>query len=74
MDILYRCIEYPKYVPPGIFRSEWVNDLKDLEREPLSHCECVGKVTFTRPFLILGKVTFEEQVNVLERYCKGDVS
>ena len=25
MDILYRCLEYPKYVPPGIFRSEWVN-------------------------------------------------
>ena len=26
MDILYRCLEYPKYVPPGIFRSEWVKD------------------------------------------------
>ena len=24
MDILYRCLEYPKDVPPGIFRSEWV--------------------------------------------------
>ena len=33
-----------------------------------------GKVTFTRPFLMLGKVTFDEQVNVLERYCKGDIS
>ena len=49
-------------------------DLKDLEREPLRHCEGDGKVTFTRPFLMLGKVTFDEQVNVLERYCKGDIS
>ena len=49
-------------------------DLKDLEREPLRHCEGDGKVTFTRPFLRLGKVTFGEQVNVLERYCKGGVS
>ena len=32
MDILYRCLEYPKYVPPVIFRSEWVNraNLKGL--------------------------------------------
>ena len=32
------------------------------------------KVTFTRPFLILGKVTFDEHVNVLEEYCKGNKS
>ena len=38
------------------------------------HCEGDGKVTFTRPFLMLGKVKFDEQVNVLESYCKGDVS
>ena len=50
------------------------NDLKYLEREPLRYCEGDGKVTFTRPFLLLGKVTFDEQVNVLERYCKGDIS
>ena len=49
-------------------------DLKDLVREPLRHCEGDGKVTFIRPFLMLGKVTFDEQVNVMERYCKGDVS
>ena len=49
-------------------------DLKDLEREPLRYCKCDGKVTFTRPFLMLGKVTFNERVNVLERYCKGDLS
>ena len=50
------------------------NNLKDLEREPLRHCEGDEKVTFTRPFLMLGKVNFDIQVNVLERYCKGDVS
>ena len=38
--------------------------LKDLERKPLRHCEGDGKVTFTRPFLMLDKVTFDEQVNV----------
>ena len=38
------------------------------------YCSGDGKVTFTRPFQILGEVTFGEQVNVLERYCKGDVS
>ena len=41
------------------------------EREPLRHCEGDGKVTFTRPFLMMGNVTFDEQVNILERYCKG---
>ena len=30
-----------------------------------------GNVTFTKPFLMLGKVTFDEHVNVLEIYCKG---
>ena len=44
-----------------------------MEREPLRHCECDKMVTFTIPFLMLGKVTFDEQVNLLERYCKGDV-
>ena len=42
---------------------------KDLEREPLRHCEGDGKVTITRPFLMLGKVTFDEQVNFLGGYC-----
>ena len=31
-----------------------------------------GNVTFIMPLLMLGKVTFDEQVNVLERFCKGD--
>ena len=55
-------------------RKKTFNDLKDLEREPLRYCKCDGKVTFTRPFLMLVKVTFGEPVNVLERYCKGDLS
>ena len=49
-------------------------DLKDLETKPLRHCEGDGKVTFPRPFLMLGKVTFDEELNVMERYCRGDVS
>ena len=40
-----------------------------LEREPLRYCKGDGNVTFTKPFLMLGKVTFDEHVNVLERYC-----
>ena len=51
-----------------------VSDLKYLEREPLRHFEGDEKVTFTIFVLMFGKVTFDEQVNVLERYCKGDVS
>ena len=31
------------------------------------------KVSLTRPFLIMDKVTFDEKVNVLERYCKIDI-
>ena len=44
-----------------------------LEREPLRYCKCDGKVIFTRPFLMLGKVTFDDDVNALERYWKGDI-
>ena len=33
-----------------------------------------GKVTFTRPFLLLVKMAFEGYINVFERYCTGDVS
>ena len=55
-------------------RKYTFNVLKDLEREPLRYWKCDGKVTFTKPFLILGKVTFDEHVNVLKRYCKGGIS
>ena len=55
-------------------KKKTFKDLKDLEREPLRHCEGDGKVTFTRPFLMLGRVTFDKQVNVLERHCKDEVS
>ena len=43
-------------------------------KESHRHFEGDGKVIFTRPFLMLGQVTFDEQVNVLERYRKDDVS
>ena len=38
----------------------------------LKTCKGDGKVTFTKPFLMLGKVTFDKHVNVLGRYCKGE--
>ena len=38
------------------------------------YCKCDGKVIFTRPFLMLGKVTFDDDVNALERYWKDDIS
>ena len=47
---------------------------KFLERESLRYCTDGGKVTFTRPFLMLGKVTFDEHVNVLDRNCNSDIS
>ena len=47
---------------------------RGLEREPLRYCEGDGKVTFTGPFMRLGKVTFDKDVTTLERYCKGDIS
>ena len=48
--------------------------LKDLERERLRYWKGSEMVTFTKPFLIFGKVTFDKHVNVLERYCKGGIS
>ena len=45
-----------------------------LEREPLWYCKCLGNVTFTRPSLTFSKATFYEVVNVLEGYCKSDIS
>ena len=42
--------------------------------EPLRYCKVDGKATFIRPFLMVGKVNFEEYVDALERYCKGDIS
>ena len=38
------------------------------------YCKGDGKVTFTRPYLILGKVTFDEYVNILAMYCKSERS
>ena len=31
-------------------------------------------MTFTKPFPLFGKLTFNKHVNVLERYCKGGIS
>ena len=47
-------------------------DLSRFEKRAIRYCKCGGKVTFTRPFLIFDKVTFDEHVNVPERYCKCD--
>ena len=38
------------------------------------YCKGNGNVTFIRPFLMLDKLTFDKHVNVLERYCKADIS
>ena len=38
------------------------------------YCKGDGKVTFTRPYLILCKVTFDEYVNILAMYCKSERS
>ena len=42
-------------------------EIKLFERESLMYCKCNGKVIFTRPFLMLDKVTFDEHVDALER-------
>ena len=43
--------------------------LRNLNFWKESHLDkCDGNVTFTIPFLMLGKVTFDEHVNVLERF------
>ena len=33
-----------------------------MEREPLRYCKADGKVTFTKAFLMLGKVTFDKHI------------
>ena len=43
----------------------------NLEKEPVRYCKSDEKI-FTRPFLMLGKVTFDEHVNALKRYCNCD--
>ena len=45
-----------------------------MEREQLRYCKVDGKVTFTKPFLVLDKATFDKHGNILEMYCKGDIS
>ena len=43
---------------------------RSLHPEVDNYCKCDGKVDFTRPFPLLGKVTFDDHVNALERYDK----
>ena len=50
---------------PKLFKARDETDL-------LRYCKCNGKVTFTRPFLLLGKVILDEHVNVLEKVLGGD--
>ena len=38
--------------------------------EPLTYCTCDGKVTFSRPFLILDNVTFDEHMIILYTFTK----
>ena len=46
----------------------------DFEKEQSMYYKGAGKVMFTTPFLMLGKVIFSDQVNVLEGYCKGNLN
>ena len=62
------------YNPTNTARKYTVYELKGFEIDPLNYCKGDGKVIFTRPFLMLSKVTFDEDVNVLEIYHKGDIS
>ena len=51
-----------------------IKEHKRFERELLRYCKGNRKVIFTKPFLMLGKVTFDEHVNALVRWWKGDIS
>ena len=52
-------------------RDKTFKELKCLERGPLRYCkgDCNGKVTFTRPFLMLDKLTFTEHVAIFAVLC-----
>ena len=54
-----------------VFRAEYLSLLWKYtfkERFGKRAIKVYGNVTFTKPFLMLGKVTSDEHVNVLERY------
>ena len=46
----------------------------DLRKGTTRYWNGDGNVTFTRPFLLLNKVTFDEYVDVLESSLKGDIA
>ena len=57
-----------------IFTLRENTPLRNLKFWKESHWKVRGKVTFTRPFLMWGKVTSDEHVNVLDIYCKSEIS
>ena len=57
----------------SLSENRTLRNFKLLETEPSTYCKCDLKVIFTRPFLMLGKVTFDEHVNALEWCWKGDI-
>ena len=74
-DALFRVLINKKSITKATLHgNRSLRTFNGLERELLRYCKCDGKVTFTILFLMLGKVTFDEHVNVLEGYCKGDIS
>ena len=66
------CTEFSLFIIVAPFHFSGSVSLQVSPRA--EYCDGDGKVSFTRPFLMLGKVTFDAHVNVLERYCKGDIS
>ena len=48
--------------------------MNDLEGESLGYWKDDAKVTLTRYFLLMGKVTFDKHLKVLVRSWKGDIS
>ena len=57
---------------PGFLEKTQVFRQKNPAYRPLPFRLAI--VTFAIPFLMMGKVTFDERVDVLESYCKGDIS
>ena len=60
MDILYRCLEYPKYVPPGIFRSEWVHQLNMAATHPRWPLKCEFNTFIDEVLFVSGMVMFRD--------------
>ena len=76
MDILYRCLEYPKYVPPGIFRIEWVNmcramELNDENKKVVMN-KSEGEISNFFPHPATGEISLEKSIRFdIFSPCKG---